>query len=278
MVIDKETNFLYLADCLPQKQPVFYKIFEKILRENKIQFDLLPRTKDIWAVDYMPIQVNREKFVQFKYEPDYLMNSKTWRNTISNTSEICAAINIPTIQLPVKIDGGNIIAGKVKVIMCDKVIKENPEHGNSTIDMIRNILEVDQVVLLPWDHTDIIGHADGLTRFVDDKTVLINNYSDADKLYGDQIKSALRKAGLEFIEIPYNPYNNQTDLSAEGIYLNYLEMEQHIFLPVFGKKEDELAIKQFENLFVGKTIVPVPSSEIAKEGGVMNCISWNIFV
>jgi agmatine deiminase len=71
MIADNQTNFLYLADSLPKKYPNFYKQFEKVLTEYKIKFDLLPNTKDIWAVDFMPIKIDLNKFVRFVYNSSY---------------------------------------------------------------------------------------------------------------------------------------------------------------------------------------------------------------
>jgi agmatine deiminase len=48
-----------------------------------------------------------------------------------------------------------------------------------------------------------------------------------------------------------------------------------VFVPKFGIKEDDIAVKAFEKIF-GKPIVQVDSSEIANDGGVLNCITWNI--
>lgn len=71
MIIDHETNSLYLADCLPTLQPKFFQRFEKVLNDCKIKFQFLRDTKDIWAVDFMPIQISKDKFLQFTYNPDY---------------------------------------------------------------------------------------------------------------------------------------------------------------------------------------------------------------
>jgi len=56
MIIDRETNFLYLSDLLPLEYPDFFKRFETVLQDCNIPFELIQDTKDIWAVDYMPIQ------------------------------------------------------------------------------------------------------------------------------------------------------------------------------------------------------------------------------
>src|SRR5690606_25062418 len=76
MITDNQTNFLYLADILPKNYPDFYKRFEKVLTDNNIEFSLLPQTKDVWAVDYMPIQTELNKFVRFVYNPSYLQTKK----------------------------------------------------------------------------------------------------------------------------------------------------------------------------------------------------------
>lgn len=55
--------------------------------------------------------------------------------------------------------------------------------------------------------------------------------------------------------------------------MNFLETEKRVFLPVFGDAQDEVAVKRAKEVF-DKKIIPVNISEIAEEGGVLNCISW----
>jgi hypothetical protein len=77
MITDKETNFLYLADMLPKNYPIFFENFEKVLNSCNIPFSLIPDTKDIWAVDYMPIQIETGKFV--------LLELSSMLKTLGNT-------------------------------------------------------------------------------------------------------------------------------------------------------------------------------------------------
>lgn len=65
-------------------------------------------------------------------------------------------------------------------------------------------------------------------------------------------------------------------MQANGVYINFLQMKGKIFFPVFGLKEDEEAIKLISSYFPKSKIYPIDSNEIAKDGGVLNCISWNI--
>ena len=53
-------------------------------------------------------------------------------------------------------------------------------------------------------------------------------------------------------------------------------MENLIIVPTFGLKEDDQAVRRFEDLFPKQTIATVESREIAEHGGVLNCITWNI--
>ena len=65
MILDEETNALFLADTLPIKFPKFYKAFENLIIDCKVPISILAGTKDIWAVDYMPIQVRGDKWVAY---------------------------------------------------------------------------------------------------------------------------------------------------------------------------------------------------------------------
>lgn len=277
MIHDSETNFLYLADNLRrEKYSTFLECFEKVLNENNIPYNFIPNTKDIWAVDFMPVQISLNNFVQFKYNPDYLQSKKQLK-TISDVTSICKALNLSPKLSKLVVDGGNISRSSDKVIMCDKVFKENSDISEKKlIKQLKDTFEIDKLFFVPWDKSDCTGHADGMVRFVDSNTVLINDYSQEKPEFQRVFRMALHNAGLDWIEIPYNPYNNKPNTSAEGLYLNYLQMEQAILVPIFKRKEDDKAINILEQVFKGQKIVAIESNEVAKNGGVLNCITWNI--
>jgi len=277
MIPDDRTNFLYLADSLPKKYPNFYKHFEKVLCDCNIPFKLLPRTKDVWAVDYMPVQIEANKFVQFVYNPDYIRKYSKWRKTISDVNTICKKINITPQHSEIVLDGGNIIRTAEKVIMTDKVFNENPAFKEGDlINALQQLFQIEELIFIPTQPKDFTGHADGMLRFYDSNTVLVNDYSNEDQAFGLRLHLALHNAHINYIEIPYNPYNNRKDAYANGIYINYLQMEQAIIVPTFGIREDDGVIKKFEEYFKGKKIATINCNEIAYDGGILNCISWNI--
>jgi len=231
----------------------------------------------------MPIQVAKDKFIQFVYDPDYLHEKdpekdKIWQETISAPDSICKSIGIKTIKSKIKIDGGNVIRSANKVIMTNKVFAENPDIDEKhLVNELKALFDVDTLVILPQDPTDFTGHSDGMVRFIDENRVFINKYRTEDIQTERAVKDCLYNANIEWIEIPYNPYDNKSDIDANGVYINYLQMKDVIIMPVFGLRDDDIAAKQLENVFPDKAVRTIESSQLARDGGVLNCISWNIY-
>lgn len=276
MINDQSTNKLYLADTLPEKHPIFYKEFSDLLNKCGINHKLLKGTKDIWARDYMPIQVEKNKFVKFIYDPDYL-KFKKYQNTYSDVDTIWKQINKPLTKSEIVLDGGNVVHRNNKAILCDKIFNENPNYSRKKLlTELRNLLQVDQIILVPQQPSDFIGHADGMVRFLDDSTVIINNFAKEKEYFRRAFKLAIDNAGLDYIEIPYNPYDNKKTIQANGIYINYLHVGENIIVPRFNKSEDDAALEKFRKLFPKAQIHTIDSNDIANEGGVLNCISWNV--
>ena len=133
---------------------------------------------------------------------------------------------------------------------------------------LEKLLEA-EIIIIPSLKTDMTGHADGAVRFLDENTA-VGNASPYKNGYEQRVKKALGKYGISVLDFPY--FDSPKE-SAVGTYINYLETENHIFLPVFGNVRDEAAIKRAEEIF-SKEIVAVNINSIAEKGGVLNCISW----
>ncbi len=242
------------------------------LKAEKVDFSYIENTKDIWLRDFMPSKLKSGKYISFRYEPCYLEKSKNLR---TNYRDIEAQIPVKVAYSDINLDGGNVVfsPGREKAIISDRVFAENPEHTeNEILSELENLLEA-KIIIIPSLNKkfDMTGHADGMVRFVDENTVIGN---DTGTKYGLEykIKKALGKENITVIDFPYF---ESRGISAEGCYLNFLETEKHIFLPVFGVPEDKEAIKAAERIFT-KKIIPVEIKEIAKDGGCLNCISWEI--
>ena len=276
MIPDSLTNFLYLADCLPKMYPAFFKRFEKVLKESNINFSLLPNTKDVWAVDYMPIQTELKDFVHFTYQPSYLKSKKELQS-ISDVDSICKVIGLSPLKTDIILDGGNVVRSAQKAIITERVFIDNPKiKRNKLIGRLQELLQIDKLYFIPEQPDDFTGHSDGMVRFIDENTIIINDFSKEKKGFKEAFKSAISSTGLDYITIPYSLEQNDNDVQANGDYINYLQMENFILVPTFNIDEDDDAVRKLEQIFKGKTIKTINSNDIADEGGVLNCISWNI--
>ena len=72
MIPDWETNCCYLSRLLATRHPALCGQLTDVLGTHGIPVRFLDGARDIWARDYCPIQVSPDRFVKFRYFPDYL--------------------------------------------------------------------------------------------------------------------------------------------------------------------------------------------------------------
>ena len=177
------------------------------------------------------------------------------------------------------LDGGNLVRWKDKVILTDKVFKENRRWSHKQVRRnLSEFLGVDRLIFIPAEPQEWLGHADGVVRFVADDTVIVNDYSYTDPDYRQCLLDEMDRAGLKVIELPYMPPQRYTRGigSAIGVYVNFLQVQGAIFVPTYRKPEDDFVCRCLEEVFPHDRIIPVESTWLAAEGGVLNCIAWGI--
>jgi len=243
---------------------------KQALEENGIAYGLLPNTKDIWARDYMPAYSNGH-YVSYVYNPDYLQNEKNKKYITDNVEEVFDFSNDSVIKTKLVIDGGNVILCGDKVIMTDKIFNENSSLSKEEV-----IAEIERVfsaklVVIPWDKEEEFGHADGMVRYVSDNHVLINQYKDIDPKFRQKLIDSLSPYFSEISELEYGKASS----SQSWAHINYLQVDNYIFVPQLGIMTDKLAREQISKVFPTSKIVPVEVKGIVKKGGVLNCVSWN---
>ena len=243
---------------------------KQALEENGIAYGLLPNTKDIWARDYMPAYSNGH-YVSYVYNPDYLQNEKNKKYITDNVEEVFDFSNDSVIKTKLVIDGGNVILCGDKVIMTDKIFNENSSLSKEEV-----IAEIERVfsaklVVIPWDKEEEFGHADGMVRYVSDNHVLINQYKDIDPEFRQKLIDSLSPYFSEISELEYGKASS----NQSWAHINYLQVENYIFVPQLGIMTDKLALEQISKVFPTSKVVPVEVKGIVKNGGALNCVSWN---
>jgi agmatine deiminase len=263
-------NTLYFSELLPTVAPLLWRELTAALDENSIPYQLLPLTKDIWAVDYMPVQVSRTEFVQFRYDPSYL-KFKKYDHKRTDAIPVMEALHLPeAVKNPLRLDGGNVVRVGKKVILT-----ENPAVPPAQLRAQLGEALRAELVIIPADPHDFTGHADGMVYALDERTVLINDYQDKEAALGQQLADVLNNAGLTSIPLPYSPQAGSYS-SAVGAHINLVRIGPVVLLPVFDLPSDEAAVYQAERLFPNCKIVPLKVAELAPMGGLLHCVTWGV--
>ena len=279
MISEIETNYVCFSGLLLKRYPSLFECLEAALEQRSIPYGLISGTRDIWCRDYMPIQVAADRFVQFKYDPRYLQSKKD-KETITDVDGVCEAMGIVPVKSKIRLDGGNVVTSGSKAIITDRIFKENPRFGQKRlVEELEELLQVKRVIIIPECPGDMTGHADGLVRFShssgpDTDMVYVSDLAYSCPRYFPKLCSALAQAALIPIPIPCDSPKKYDGVDATGTYINYLQVGKFVFYPVFGPKNASVS-KVFSRLF-GSDAVPIEAGKLARKGGVLHCISWNV--
>ena len=279
---DTMTNFVYISDKLKEFYPRTYSRLTKLFNEMDIEWSEIEGTKDIWIRDYMPIQISDDRFIVYNYNPDYLKDSGEDYLTDSHAIADGILNHSNKRQYDITLDGGNVVTCAGHRVLTDKVFQENgkEKYDPDYCDYIGNVLD-SRIIFLPWHcdnpqepNADVYGHADGLVHWTGDNRVLMSNHRDYYPEEADEIKYRLEVAGFEVIEMLFDVPNPNRDFN--WAYINYLQVGSKIIVPTFGIPEDEQALKYIREANPGCVVRGFRMRDIAKNGGALHCITWNI--
>ena len=318
-ITDDKTNKVYISSLIDKIDGDLDINTRSELKDCILKFcpdcESLYNTRDVWARDYMPIQLTENIYLSFIYRPDYLADyikcTTDWQlhkvHPQKQTQE--EFLESDFVQMmPIILDGGNVVKAVVNnkpcIIMCDKVLRENNVNETEFRDLWGrwwkdnfNGTEM-QLVLLPWEGKEVnpIGHADGIVRYIGNNKVLMTNYADYDQIYGSDYSKLYRKklseAGFDVIELSYL---DKLDYGKDKMfrllfkhswcYINYLQVDNKILLPSLkydaldneAKRQIELASNaKVELIGVDMTSIVEDMNDNQNSGGALNCLIWTI--
>lgn len=270
MIPDYGCNAVYFSEWLKKDYSDIYKGLVRILNKHNVAYDIIPNTKDVWCRDYMPLQLDKERYLCYEYKPDYLMNSARNRKYITDSLNVCRGMQLNIKKTPLIMDGGNVVKVGNKAIMTEKVFVENPSMDE---DMLKKQLEKQmecEVVFIPWDRNEKYGHSDGIIKPISDNTILMTNYHDFDREYTNEV---VKRLSSKF-EIETLSYKVRKTAPESWAYINFLTVGKLIVLPALGKEEDEQALSQIKRYYPECLVEQLNISDLVKDGGGLNCISW----
>lgn len=276
MLTDNLTNAVYFSGRLPLKCPVLSQSITATLQSYGVPYVILSDTKDIWCRDFMPIQVEKDRFVFYQYTPNYLRDALRLQ---TNTEEVFRAgenhlqhLQQSAVLIDLVIDGGNVVKCGDTIVMTEKVFVENKSKTRSEVERILKDAFQCELLFLPWDHQEKFGHSDGIIHYAGDGKILLTNYDDISPYYYNRFRKALEK---HFEVIPLK-YQTKRPHARSWAYINFLQIGELVLVPQLGLEEDEQALEQIGNALPNCEVVGIPALESVRRGGALNCISWNI--
>lgn len=280
MLTDREKDVVYVSDRLEPAHPTLVDRLRGILGDHGIRLSTIRGTRDIWCRDFLPTPIGRGEFVRFRYAPSYL---RGYKHLITDFDELALIPEIGTCRRSdIVVDGGNVVGWGGRCVVTDRIFRENPEVPRADLlGVLRGLLRVDDLIVIPVEPYDVVGHADGVVRFLTDGLVVINDYSAVAPWYGRRLRSILRRAKLEWVELPYRPEDAVHDgiPSAVGGYANFLMVRGLIVVPAFGLLEDDLALRIIEEHAGPSAVTSLDCTDLARKGGgVLNCVTWTTSV
>lgn len=270
MIPDYGCNAVYFSEWLKKDYSDIYKGLARILNKHNVAYDIIPNTKDVWCRDYMPLQLDKERYLCYEYKPDYLMNSASNRKYITDSLNVCRDMQLNIKETPLIMDGGNVVKVGNKAIMTEKVFVENPSIDEDTLKkQLEKQMEC-EVVFIPWDRNEKYGHSDGIIKPISDNTILMTNYHDFDREYTNEV---VKRLSSKF-EIETLSYKVRKTAPESWAYINFLTVGKLIVLPALGKEEDEQALSQIKRYYSECLVEQLNISDLVKDGGGLNCVSW----
>ena len=280
MVTDAITNTVYFSSLLPERCPLLNGCIVEALQKYGVKYGYLSGTKDIWCRDFMPIQIEKNHFVSYKYTPDYLQYKK-YIELQTNLDDVYDVENnylqnvrSNSIPIDLVIDGGNVVKCGDTIVMTEKVLREKANQDKSPDEIKKILSDVFQceIIYLPWDKKEPFGHSDGIIHYIGNGKVLMTNYDDYSIDYYNQFRDKLCKK-FDVITLKYKVKEHHEDSWA---YINFLQVGHLVFVPQLGYIEDEQALEQISNAMPDCKVIGIPALKSVKDGGALNCISWNI--
>ena len=236
----------------------------QIFDKHGVKYKFL-ETKDIWMRDFMPILLDDGRLISYDYDPDYLKDEKY--------SHLRTKIQPLKEHINLVLDGGNFVRLGAKVIMTDKIFRENPLKTKTEIaEIIKQKCALNELIIIPRQPYDMLGHSDAMVRWIDEDSVLINDFSNESKSFNDRLIKALKKSGLDvkFMKYKEGFFTKKRDW---GAYLNFIKIKDILIVPIYGIDDDDVALEQIKKVYSGYKVETINLSEIIELGGALHCIT-----
>ena len=106
----------------------------------------------------------------------------------------------------------------------------------------------------------------------------MGNHGDCYPEGAASIRRILESYGFEVTEIRFKDKVDTPCYEFNWAYINFLQVGKNIIMPKFDIDEDAIALQYIQTAFPNCNIRQIEMKEIAKKGGALHCLSWNVYL
>jgi agmatine/peptidylarginine deiminase len=264
---------------------------KKHFQDDKNLFFVEYQTDDTWARDCSLLCVSEADEITLL---DFTFNA--WGNKFNATKDNALSYHIqrcyskPIQKVDFVLEGGAVESNAEDTILttsaCMLNPNRNPQLNPTTITQkLKNYFGSKHILYLnhgylAGDDTD--SHIDTLARFIDKKTIMYVACNDEDdehyhqlKLMEEELCMIAKERGLKLIALPLPEAIYYEKERLPATYANFLFVNGAVLVPLYGVKEDQAALKIFQETFHDRKIVGVDSSVLIRQHGSLHCVTMN---
>ncbi|MFT6736423.1 MAG: agmatine deiminase [Kangiellaceae bacterium] len=246
---------------------------------------------DTWVRDYAFLTVSDN---QHNYPMNFTFNGWGQKfdaeldNQVNHRlAELCQH---QLISNPTVLEGGAIEIDENQHLLTTASCLYNPKRNGYMSDeeyraLFADYLGVKKVTIfnhgcLEGDDTD--GHIDTLARFTPLMGIVLQgadnrphdpHFAELFKLRYE-VSQVLPKHKIYSLPLPFIANDDGERLPAS--YANYLILNRHILMPIYGHIEDASAIKIVQSAYPNYKIIPILCHNLVQQNGSLHCISMQV--
>lgn len=244
-------------------------------------------TNDIWIRDYGPIMGVADSGEAVAVNPIYAVLPQYPQADDNGMGARWAAHhNIAEQPLNLHTEGGNLWSdGQGTLIMSSQIFYSNRYYTRDTmLDYLHEVFQFDKAIIAPRLTLEETGHVDLLAKLVSEDTVFV---SKAESFTAEEVLRKIKRLLEREANASGNPYNvielptpplylNWFNYTIRRAYTNSLTVNKQVLVPVFGIKQDEEALRIYEDTMPDYTIVPIDSAVGINGGGAVHCMTKEV--